>query len=156
VPLPSLEISADSLFAAIVLSAAVAPRRYALFVALFAICDSGGSFAGSLLPVQIDTANLVAPIFLVSWGGLVLLGLAGTGRPGGSQLRPYLLPPLMGFDNLVRPDCQWAASGLASGAMAALGFVTGFVLLRPSISRWSDPRRMACPIILAGLLLSVR
>lgn len=126
------ELSVDSLIAATVLAAVVRPRGYALLVALFGICDGGCSFIGALLEIQIPAAGVVASIFLILWGGLILLNLTTINRLCHAHFWPYLLPPLMGIDNLVRSDVPWATAGLTSSAMAALGLAIGFTLLRLS------------------------
>jgi hypothetical protein len=150
----AFELSVDSLIAAMVLSIVVPPRRYALLVVLFGLCDGGCSFVGMWLKLQTTVAGLMAPAFLILWGGLILINATAINRRRRSHFWPYLLPVLLGIDNLVRSDAPWAVAGLTSSAMAALGFVIGFALLRLSASSLSGARWTALPLILAGLLLA--
>jgi hypothetical protein len=151
--LSSFALSADSLIVAISLSGVVRVRHVAPLVALFGISDAGATAIGPTLAAQIPGSSLLGAIFLVLWGGLILLNLPTAARWAQSPCWAYLLPPLLSIDNLIVPSTAPAA-GLASGAMAALGFALGFALLPRSVPIMPKNWWIGATLAAAGLLLA--
>jgi hypothetical protein len=102
---------------------------------------------------QIAAPSSIAPIFLVLWGGLIMLNLPPLALWCRRALWAYLLPPLLAIDYLVVASEQPLAAGLASSGMAALGFALGLALLRGSGTRAAAQWRIGAPLVAAGLLL---
>ena len=146
-----LPLSFDSLIVAVALAGWLPKRHILPLTVLFGLFDGCASAVGPALGVQIPAASLLAPLFLVIWGGAIALNLPW------KPLRPvwaYALPPLLAIDNLVVPTDSALAAGLVSGASAALGFAAGLLLSRLGGPRLSAPRWIGVSTIIAGLLLA--
>jgi hypothetical protein len=89
----SLALSSDSLIVAIALSAVVTPRHLVPLIALFGICDAGASMIGSAVGVQMSALSLGVSIFLLLWGGLIMLNRPSIAHWYRSIFWAYLLPP---------------------------------------------------------------
>jgi hypothetical protein len=149
--LSELPLSFDSLIAAIALAGWLPKRHILPLTVLFGLFDGGASLAGPTLGLQISAASLLAPAFLVAWGGAIALNLPW--KPLRS-VWAYALPPLLALDNLVVPANSALAAGLASAASAGLGFAVGLLLSRIGGSKLSTPRWIGASTIIAGLLLA--
>jgi hypothetical protein len=147
-----LPLSFDSLIVAIALAGWL-PRRHMLLplTVLFGLFDGGASAVGPALGIQISAVSLLAPSFLVVWGGAIALNLPWKPLRG---VWAYALPPLLALDNLIMPANSALTAGLASSASAALGFAVGFLLSRVGGSRLLAPRWIGASTIIAGLLLA--
>jgi len=150
--LSELPLSFDSLIVAIALAGWLPKRHILPLTVLFGLFDGGASLAGPTLGLQISAASLLAPAFLVAWGGAIALNLPWKPLRGG--VWPYALPPLLALDNLVVPANSALAAGLASSASAALGFAIGLLLARAGGAKLSAPRWIGASTIIAGLLLA--
>jgi hypothetical protein len=150
----SLALSNDSLIVAVALSAVLARQHIIPLIALFRICDAGASIIGPAMGVQMPAASLLAPIYLVLWGGLIMLNLPSVVLWRRSVFWAYLLPPLLAIDNLVAPSGAPVAAGFASSGMAAVGFGLGFALLRRSGSGPPKHRWKGAALAAAGFLLT--
>jgi hypothetical protein len=148
--LPSLMLSADSLIVAFALSTFLSVKHKVALVVLFGICDSYASFIGVRLGLALPASGLIQSALLVAWGGAIALNLPIVAAARRSPIWPYLLPPLLAVDNLVTPNAAPFSAGLASGAMAALGFVLGSAL-RPLVTA-SEPqsRWIGIALVVAG------
>jgi hypothetical protein len=153
-PFLSLALSSDSLIVAVALSAVLTPRHIVPVIALFGICDAGASMLGPAMGVQMPVASVLAPIYLVLWGGLIMLNLPAIVLWHRPVYWAYLLPPLLAIDNLVAPSGAPVAAGFASSGMAAVGFGLGFALLRRSGSGAPKHRRIGAALAAAGFLLT--
>jgi hypothetical protein len=149
----SLGLSSDSLIVAIALSTVLTPRHMAPLVILFGICDAGASMISPAIAVQMPMPSL-APIFLLLWGGLVIVNLPSVAHRCRSVFWAYLLPPLLSIDNLVVPSDAPVAAGLVSSAMAAVGFGVGIALLCSCRPRAPRDRWVGAALAGAGLLLT--
>jgi hypothetical protein len=150
----SLALSSDSLVVAIALSAVVTPRDMAPLIALFGICDADASMLAPAIGVQMMAPGLLTPIFLMLWGGLIMLNLPSIALWCRSACCAYLLVPLLAIDNLVVASGAAVAAGLVSSAMAAVGFGLGFALSRSSGWRAPKHRWVGASLATAGLLLT--
>jgi hypothetical protein len=146
-----LPLSFDSLIVAVALAAWLPKRHFLALTLLFGLFDGGASAAGPALGIQISAASLLAPAFLVAWGGAIALNLPWKPLRAGWA---YALPPLLALDNLVVPANSALAAGLASSASAALGFAVGLLLARVGGPKLSAPRWIGASTIIAGLLLA--
>ena len=146
-----LPLSFDSLIVAIALATWLPKRHILPLAVLFGLFDGCASAVGPALGVQIPAASLLAPLFLVIWGGAIALNLPWKPLRG---IWAYALPPLLALDNLVVPANSALAAGLTSSAGAALGFAVGFLLSRGGGSKPLAPRWIGASTIIAGLLLA--
>jgi hypothetical protein len=145
-----IPLSLDSLIVAIALAGWLPKPHILPLAVLFGLFDGVASAAGPALGVQIPAASLLAPLFLVVWGGAIALNLPW------KPLRAvwaYALPPLLALDNLVVPTNSALTAGLVSGASAALGFAVGLLLSRVGGPRLLAPRWIGVSTIIAGGLL---
>jgi hypothetical protein len=149
----SLALSTDSLIAAIALAGATRERHIAPLVILFGVCDGLASYVAPSIGDAIVTSGVIAPVFLILWGALVMLNAPAFRGLCGSASWAYLLPPLLAVDNLVVPQANWVSAGVTSGAMVAVGFAVGGMAWRaPALARL--PRRwIGAPLAIAGSLL---
>jgi hypothetical protein len=115
----SLALSSDSLIVTVALSAGLPPLHMVQLTALFGIFDAGASMIGPAMGAQIAAPSSIAPIFLVLWGGLIMLNMPSLALWCRRALWAYLLPPLLAIDNLVVASEQPLAAGLASRARGA-------------------------------------
>jgi hypothetical protein len=150
----SLALSSDSLVVAVALSAVLTRQHLVPLIALFGICDAGASMIGPAMGVQTPVASLLAPIYLVLWGGLIMLNLPSIAVRYRSVFWAYLLPPLLAIDNLVVANGTPLSAGLISSGMAAVGFGLGFALLRRSSSGAPKHRWMGAALAATGFLLT--
>jgi hypothetical protein len=144
--MPSLLLSLDSLIVALALSPSIPPRHIVPLVLLFGVCDGLASAAAPLLGWNLTGGSLIAAACLVVWGAAILLQLRFK-PPAGFA---FALPPLMGLDNLVAQASSPLVLAVASGAMAAIGFLAGFVLFRRGVhAGWAGGALVAAGLFLA-------
>jgi hypothetical protein len=146
-----LPLSFDSLIVAIALAGWLPKRHVLPLTVLFGLFDGGASAIGPTLGIQISAASLLAPSFLVVWGGAIAVNLPWKPR---RAVWAYALPPLLALDNLVVPTNSALAAGLTSSTGAALGFAVGLLLSRVGGSQLLAPRWIGASMIIAGLLLA--
>jgi hypothetical protein len=98
----SLALSSDSLIVTVALSAGLPPLHMVQLTALFGIFDAGASMIGPAMGAQIAAPSSIAPIFLVLWGGLIMLNMPSLAlwcrRP--RQQSPRSLPNAAGSRSL--------------------------------------------------------
>jgi hypothetical protein len=147
-----LELSVDSAIAAAALSLVVPPPRYALLVARFGIWDGGFIHRSVAQPASSGSGHLGRrfPVFV----GRTAAQSANNQSHTALWFSPLSAPPLMAIGNLVCSESHWVSDGLASSAMAVLGFLIGFYPLRPFTVAWPRPRVVALPILIAVFSLA--
>jgi hypothetical protein len=149
--LSSLMLSADSLIVTFALSNFLSVRHKIALVVLFGCCDACASFIGPRLGLAIPAFGLIQSTLLILWGGVIALNRPIIAKTRRSLIWPYLLPPFLVIDNLVVPNATPFYAGLASSAMAALGFALGSVLRRQRTLREPEFRWIGFVLVIAGI-----
>jgi hypothetical protein len=153
----SLLLSIDSFIVALALSVTVSRRYIPPLIVLFGACDAWGSAIGPSLGMQLPLIGVLPSIFLVLWGGLMMLSFPIIEGWCRSPAWAYLLPSLLAMDNMLLPGSEPAAiAGLYSGLMASLGFACGAIALSRRRTILPVSRQFAgISLLVAGCLLAI-
>jgi hypothetical protein len=153
----SLLLSTDSFIVSLAFSTGVSRRHILPLIAMFALWDGFGSAIGPALGIQLPLAGLLSPIFLMLWGGLMILSFSVVENWPQSPVWAYLLPPLLAVDNMLLPGSEPAAiAGLSSGVMAGLGFACGAMTLSRRRTVLPVGRQfIGISLLVAGCLLAM-